>query len=140
VAIVVTVVVTIVAFWIEGSISPWSPDFSAQPLPAALVRSNSPQVVRGAQLFHDKACEFCHTVEGHGGSRGPDLTEVALRLTVNNIKIRILNGDGNMPSFAGILTREELNDLIAFLESCAAPPAQTPDKGEHPLASAQNAL
>lgn len=45
-----------------------------------------------------------------------------------------------MPSFAGILTREELNDLIAFLESRVAPPAQTPDKGEHPLASAQDAL
>jgi len=139
-AIVVTVVVTIVAFWVEGSISPWSPDFSAQPLPAALVRSNSPQVVRGAQLFHDKACEFCHTVQGHGGSRGPDLTEVALRLTVNNIKIRILNGGGNMPSFAGILTREELNDLIAFLESRAAPPTQTSDKGQAPLASTQDAL
>jgi ubiquinol-cytochrome c reductase cytochrome b subunit len=54
VAIVVTVVVTIIAFWIEGSISPWSPDFEAQPLSASLIRSNSPNVITGAQLFHDK--------------------------------------------------------------------------------------
>jgi ubiquinol-cytochrome c reductase cytochrome b subunit len=125
IAIVVTVVVTIVAFWIEGSISPWSPDFEAKPLPAALVRSNDPQVIRGAQLFHDKACQFCHTIEGSGGLRGPDLTQVALRLTVDNIKIRILNGGGNMPSFAGILNRDELNDLVAFLESRVQQPTQT---------------
>jgi ubiquinol-cytochrome c reductase cytochrome b subunit len=117
VAMVVVVVSTIIAFWIEGSISPWSPDFSAQPLPTSLVRSNDPQVISGAQLFHDKACEFCHTVEGHGGLRGPNLTEVALRLSINDIKIRILNGGGNMPSFAGILSSADLDDLVAFLES-----------------------
>jgi ubiquinol-cytochrome c reductase cytochrome b subunit len=125
VAMVVTVLVTIIAFWIEGSISPWSPDFTAQPLPAALIRSNDPPVLMGAQLFHDKGCEFCHTVEGHGGLRGPNLTDVALRLSLNDIKIRILNGGGNMPSFAGILTAENLDDLVAFLESRVERPSQT---------------
>jgi len=125
VAMVVVVVVTIVAFWIEGSRSPWSPDFEAKPLPPALVRSNLTPVINGAQLFYDKGCEFCHTVDGHGGSRGPNLTDVAKRLTVNDIKIRIANGGGNMPSFAGILTRDNLNDLVAFLESRSEPSMQT---------------
>jgi ubiquinol-cytochrome c reductase cytochrome b subunit len=116
-AMVALVVITIVAFWIEGAISPWSPDFEAKPLPAALVRSNLAPVINGAQLFYDKGCEFCHTVDGNGGARGPNLTDVARRLTVNDIKIRILNGGGNMPSFAGILTRQNLDDLVAFLES-----------------------
>jgi ubiquinol-cytochrome c reductase cytochrome b subunit len=125
VAIVVMVVVTIVAFWIEGSISPWSPDFSAQALPASLVHSNDPQVINGAQLFHDKGCEFCHTVDGRGGLRGPNLTDAGLRLNVNDIKIRILNGGGNMPAFAGILTAANLDDLVAFLESRVRQPGRT---------------
>jgi mono/diheme cytochrome c family protein len=49
--------------------------------------------------------------------RGPDLTEVAHRLSVDDIRIRIANGGGNMPSFAGILTHDELDNLVAFLES-----------------------
>jgi len=117
VAVVIMVVVTILAFWIEGSISPWSPDFNAPALPASLVRSHDPSVISGAQLFHDKGCEFCHTIEGHGGSRGPNLSSVARRLSVIEIKIRILNGGGNMPSFAGILTSANVDDLVAFLET-----------------------
>jgi len=119
---VITIVLSIVAFWIEGSRSPWSPKFDAQPLSAALVGATGGPVAAGAQLFHDKACEFCHTVNGSGGQRGPDLTYVAHRLTVDDIKIRIANGGGNMPAFAGILTREEMNDLVAFLESRVTEP------------------
>jgi len=117
VAIVITMVVTIIGFWIEGSVSPWSPRFDAQPLPAALVASNSAPVILGARLFYDKGCEFCHTIGGRGGLRGPDLTDVARRLTVNQMTIRMLNGGGNMQAFAGILTHQEVDNLMAFLES-----------------------
>ncbi|HTU43048.1 MAG TPA: cytochrome b N-terminal domain-containing protein [Candidatus Aquilonibacter sp.] len=122
VAIVVVVVLTIVAFWREGAISPWSPDFNATPIPPALVRSTNPSVIAGAALVYKKGCEYCHTIEGHGGLRGPDLTDVADRLDVDDIKIRILNGGGNMPSFAGSMTSKELNEILAFLESRVQPP------------------
>ena len=57
--------------------------------------------------------------------RGPDLTLVAHRLSVNDIRIKIANGGGNMPSFAGILTHDADN-LVAFLESrVTLPPDQT---------------
>ena len=126
VAAVVMIVVSIISFWIEGSISPWSPKFDAQPLSAALLGTTDPPIVTGAQLFHDKGCEFCHTIDGHGGMRGPDLTEVAHRLSVDDIRIRIANGGGNMPSFAGILTHDELDNLVAFLESrTTLPPGMT---------------
>jgi ubiquinol-cytochrome c reductase cytochrome b subunit len=126
VAAVLMIVLSIIGFWIEGSISPWSPKFDAQPLSAALVGTTSAPVVTGAQLFHDKGCEFCHTIDGHGGMRGPDLTEVAHRLSVDDIRIRIANGGGNMPSFAGILTHDELDNLVAFLESrTTLPPGET---------------
>ena len=80
----------------------------------------------GAQLFYDKGCEFCHTIDGQGGMRGPDLTLVAHRLSVNDLRIKIANGGGNMPSFAGVLTHDELENLVAFLESrVTMPPGET---------------
>jgi ubiquinol-cytochrome c reductase cytochrome b subunit len=126
---VIMIIVSIIAFWIEGSRAPWSPRFDAQPLPAALVGAAAGPIAEGAQLFHDRACEFCHTVDGHGGQRGPDLTLVARRLTSAQIKIRIAIGGGNMPSFAGELTREEMDNLVAFLES------RTGERGNGDLAT-----
>lgn len=115
--------VTLVAvLTISGERAPWSPDFSAKPLPAAVVGSTSPPVLRGAKLFHDKGCEFCHSVAGHGGHRGPDLTTVADRLTRQQMTLRILNGGTNMPSFASSLHTQDLHDLLAFLRTRTAKP------------------
>jgi mono/diheme cytochrome c family protein len=58
--------------------------------------------------------------------RGPDLTDVAHRLSENDLRIKIANGGGNMPSFAGVLTHDDFENLLAFLESrVTMPPAQT---------------
>jgi ubiquinol-cytochrome c reductase cytochrome b subunit len=56
-------------------------------------------------------------VNGQGGNRGPDLTNVGNRLSQDEITIRILNGGGNMPAYGGNLTPQELNAIITFLES-----------------------
>lgn len=119
VAAVILVVVTIISFWIEGQRAPWSPRFDAQPLPAAVIGATSGPIYEGGQLFYDKGCEFCHTIAGHGGERGPNLTYVGDRLTTDDITIRILNGGNNMPAFAGILKPAELEELVAFLRSRA---------------------
>ncbi|HEV2419537.1 MAG TPA: cytochrome b N-terminal domain-containing protein [Terriglobia bacterium] len=107
----------IVTLWIQGKKAPWSPDFTAQPLPAIVVRASSGPVYRGGQLFHSAGCEACHNIAGYGGHRGPDLTTVGDRLTGDEITIRIVNGATNMPAFGGILSAKELNDLVAFLKS-----------------------
>jgi mono/diheme cytochrome c family protein len=50
--------------------------------------------------------------------RGPDLSDVASRLSRDRIADRILNGAGGaMPSFASSFTPQELADLVAFLET-----------------------
>jgi ubiquinol-cytochrome c reductase cytochrome b subunit len=117
---VVAVLIFVLAFFLltwEGVLAPWSPRFEAQPLPAEVVNSTDSQVVTGADLFYKRGCEYCHTISGYGGLRGPDLTHVGSRLNATEMQIRILNGGHNMPAFGAILTPEEVNALVAFLQS-----------------------
>lgn len=117
IVIVIATILIIASFSNLGDRSPWSPDFNAQRLPAAVVNSTDPAVVRGAELFHTKGCEYCHHVSGYGGFRGPELTRIGDLLDERQLTIRIINGGTNMPAFAGNVTHEELADLVAFLKS-----------------------
>ena len=115
----------VLSLWYQGKIVPWQPRFLAQQIPDNVYASGDPSVHRGAILFHDKGCEFCHLVKGHGGIRGPDLTNVADRLTAAQIQIRILTGGNNMPAFAGILHPDQLTDIVHFLTSINTVPGPT---------------
>jgi ubiquinol-cytochrome c reductase cytochrome b subunit len=115
--LVVFIWTMIVVFWVAGERAPWSPDFDAKPLPASVVRSSDPAVLQGARLFHAKGCEFCHAIEGHGGERGPDLSEVASRMSPDQIATRITNGSPNMPAYVRVLTPEETRAIVAFLST-----------------------
>ncbi len=121
VASIVLIVMGVGALWVEGERSPWSPDFNAKKLSPMQVHSANAEVSQGAELFHDKGCEYCHMVAGSGGRRGPDLTSVADRLTEQQITLRILNGAYNMPSFASSLKPAELSALVTFLKSRMGP-------------------
>ncbi len=127
---VVAIVVGVAVFWRLGAESPWSPDFSAQPLPTSVVASTDSVVIRGAALFHARGCEYCHTISGHGGIRGPNLTHVGDKLPVSEIKHWIANGAGNMPAFAEVLSSDEMDALAAFLSSRRASPRSPANSGE----------
>ncbi|HEY3998873.1 MAG TPA: cytochrome b N-terminal domain-containing protein [Candidatus Xenobia bacterium] len=114
---VLLVVLTIATLWTLGLRSPWSPDFTAEPLPGQVVGTLQGPVSDGARLFHDKGCEYCHAVGGYGGHRGPDLTWVGDRLSQDQLTLRIMNGGHNMPSFASTVNHQELAALVAFLQS-----------------------
>ncbi len=115
--VIVLVYFLIFWFWRLGKIAPWSPRFNAPPVAANLVRISGSEVYEGAQLFSRKGCEQCHTFGGVGGLRGPDLTRVADRYPRQEIVLHILNGGLNMPAYGASLTSEELNRIVAFLES-----------------------
>ncbi len=113
----VCVVVFMVALLRLGLQAPWSPKFDAKALTPTLVHSADPLVIKGAGLFASKGCLYCHLVNGHGGHRGPELTEVGRRLTPGELRIRIVNGGGNMPAYGGVISEKELAAVIAFLET-----------------------
>lgn len=71
----------------------------------------------GAQVFYDKACLSCHDIAGYGGRFGPDLTYVGDRLHPLRMQEFIFTGARNMPSYLDALTVEEMQHLMAFLES-----------------------
>jgi ubiquinol-cytochrome c reductase cytochrome b subunit len=116
-AVVGAIVFIIGHYWSIGLVAPWSPRFGAKPLPASVVQAATPEVARGASLIYAKGSEYCHTVSGYGGIRGPDLTDAGDRMTGDQIKTRIYSGATNMPSYTAILTRDEVAALTAFLES-----------------------
>jgi ubiquinol-cytochrome c reductase cytochrome b subunit len=120
VPVVVTIVAVVGVFWRLGMRAPWSPDFSAPPLPAAVVHSPDTLVLKGAALFHTHGCENCHAVSGFGGQRGPDLTTVGSRMSSAEIVQWIANGGYNMPAFSRVLTSAQLTALQAFLASRTA--------------------
>jgi ubiquinol-cytochrome c reductase cytochrome b subunit len=121
VGIVLVVALTVGILNVVGQRAPWSPDFSAQPLPQNVIGTSSGPVYQGAQLFYKKGCIYCHTIAGDGGRRGPNLTYVGDRLTKDEMTIRILNGATNMPSYANNITPGELDAILAFLQSRKAP-------------------
>jgi ubiquinol-cytochrome c reductase cytochrome b subunit len=115
---VVLIVTMIGATTVKGFIAPWSPRFDTERLSPVQVNAQTQQVTLGSQLFYDKGCQYCHGIApGVGGLRGPNLTHIGDRLSSNELTWRIANGGVNMPSFAGTLTQQEMDALVAFLSS-----------------------
>lgn len=121
VGVVLIVVIMIGTLWLAGEQAPWSPNFAAEALSPQAVGATSGQLQQGTLLFHSKGCQYCHSVEGQGGLRGPSLTAVADRLPPEQITIAILNGRRNMPAYANTLSPQEVNALVAFLQARKAP-------------------
>jgi ubiquinol-cytochrome c reductase cytochrome b subunit len=103
------------ALTIAGLQSPWVPVLEGATLPTAVTQELSGPARTGADLFVSNSCIACHSIEGSGGRRGPDLSHAGARLSRDLITARIAAGGSGMPAFAGSLTPTELDDLVTFL-------------------------
>jgi ubiquinol-cytochrome c reductase cytochrome b subunit len=110
-------VAAMVVLTIYGYRKPWSPDFGAEPLPESVVGTSSGPIAEGAALAYSKGCLYCHNIDGYGGHRGPNLSNIGVELTQDDMIIRINNGGYNMPAFAGSISAEELTKLVDFLQT-----------------------
>ncbi len=116
---VICVFVFVISLLVIGLQAPWSPDFNTKPLPISAIKSQGgdSSIIQGIHLFYTKGREFCHTINNYGGKAGPNLTTIGNRLSEEELKIRIVNGGRNMPSYGGILSNDELNKIVHFLKS-----------------------
>jgi mono/diheme cytochrome c family protein len=75
---------------------------------------------RGARLFWNNRCKECHTINGKGGSTGPNLTYVGAKRSrdymVQQIKDpKSHNPNTDMPSFRDKLSDQDIGDLADYL-------------------------
>lgn len=103
-----------------GAMAPWVPAVSTEPLTREQLGPVDDRILRGAALFAEKGCQYCHTVQGIGGSYGPSLTDVSTRLQPEDIAVRTLMGIRDMPAYRDTLTGDELADIVHFLMSLEA--------------------
>jgi ubiquinol-cytochrome c reductase cytochrome b subunit len=101
-----------------GMKSPWSPDMNAwtsAPSPVEFTEHRTPLELQGALEFQFAQCRNCHAIGGAGGERGPDLTEVATRLSWDQLVRQVQQGGGNMPAYGKTLSSAETQALVAYL-------------------------
>lgn len=118
-AFVAAAAIIVGALLYTGIREPWAPRFDTRPLSAAVVGASSGPVYDGSQAFHALGCQYCHTVKGEGGIRGPDLTNVVNRLTEADIRGYVLRGRPEMPAYQTIISASQLDAILQFLESTA---------------------
>ncbi|OYX44954.1 c-type cytochrome [Altererythrobacter fulvus] len=72
---------------------------------------------KGRQLFNDWSCGSCHELKDAGGTGhvGPKLD--GTKLTKEFVLGRVTNGQGAMPSFGGMLTDEEIDQLATYISA-----------------------
>jgi ubiquinol-cytochrome c reductase cytochrome b subunit len=118
-----------------GATSPWSPHmdaWSSNPVPEDIVKRSSPVQLQGALVFQNKNCRNCHALEGIGGRRGPDLTDIGTRLTRDQLIDQVSNGTpggasngdpggGYMPAYGNQMSRAEMAVLAEFLVNLRPP-------------------
>ena len=117
-----------------GTVTPWSPHmdaWSSDPIPVRYLRTATPLVRQGANVFQEKQCRNCHSIGGLGGQRGPALDGIATRMTRDQLRFKVVTGGGNMPAFGKSLSAPEIQALVAFLSTLHPAnerPAYTPSR------------
>ncbi len=124
VAIVLVIVLMVGGFWWLAERHPWVPDFGVQPLAAATVGPLSDSAAAGLDLFNTHGCHYCHSIAGSGGHRGPALDHVGDRVSAAGLAERIAVGGYNMPAYGSTLTTQQIDQLVAFLETRREAPSR----------------
>ncbi|HWD98308.1 MAG TPA: cytochrome c [Bryobacteraceae bacterium] len=99
--------------------------FAAEP-----PKEHVPDAAKGKELF--QTCAGCHSYATEEKKFGPALKTLFGRVTLRNgepasdanVRAIILDGYNRMPSFRYSFKSEEIDDLMAFLQTLNARPAQ----------------
>jgi len=75
--------------------------------------ASTPNVAKGAALFHKTGCEHCHGADAAGTTKGPAL--VSRHLKRDTILRQVKNGGGGMPAFGTVLTSYQIGSVADYL-------------------------
>jgi len=103
-----------------GLTSPWSPHmdaWKATPTDAKHIVGRSPLELQGSLVLQYMQCRNCHAIDGTGGHRGPDLANVGLRLTKDQLVRQVIQGGGNMPAYNKNLSPDQVEALVSYMVS-----------------------
>ena len=117
---VLLIAITLGTFTHLAEFAPWSPHMNAwsgDPVPPQFLHSKTALERQGALVFQVKQCRNCHSLGESGGRRGPELDNVAVRLTEDQLIRQVIQGGGNMPAYGKNLNPAETTALVAFLKT-----------------------
>jgi len=112
--------VSLAIFTRLGQTTPWSPvmdAWSADAVQPKFLKRKTPLERQGALVFQEMQCRNCHSLQGIGGRRGPDLLGVSTRMTEDQLVRQVLQGSGNMPAYGSTLSPQRTTALVDFLET-----------------------
>jgi mono/diheme cytochrome c family protein len=85
----------------------------------AVAANSSSAIAAGRKFYFAQNCDACHKIAGQGGEVGPELTNVASRLSPEKLSQAIQSirtgKDTSMPQLPPNTTNEQINDLVDFL-------------------------
>ncbi|MFO0881593.1 MAG: cytochrome b N-terminal domain-containing protein [Gemmataceae bacterium] len=124
-----TLILALTFIGFRGPGAPTMDAWSGLPVPTRLVQGSTPLQLMGASVLQNKQCRNCHALDGVGGIRGPDLTNVGVRLNRDDLIRQVIQGGGDMPAYGKQLKPDEVTALVDFLVRCRPakePPARDP--------------
>lgn len=93
---------------------------SAPALPAG---QESLVVQQGRKVYQEINCSYCHSINGVGGTIGPDLSNIASQLDPQQLEAYLQNPHAMVPSTLHpklLFTQDELNALADYLATLGA--------------------
>lgn len=121
---VVAVVVSVTFFaslLYAGLIHGWVPRFDTKLVSKSALPVVNNDTVAGLDEFNTRGCVYCHKIGDTGGIRGPDLSTIGTRMDKPQMVIQISKGGYDMPGYAGIISRKNLNHLVELLTTLKRP-------------------
>jgi mono/diheme cytochrome c family protein len=101
--------------------------------------ATAPEVQMGGETLYARYCAFCHGATGQGAENVPvalNSTEFLTTHDDDDLRRVIAQGHENMPPWSeeqgGVLTSEQIDELVALVRSWDKPGTETPEATETP--------
>jgi ubiquinol-cytochrome c reductase cytochrome b subunit len=112
----------------EAETAPTAPARKAPPAAPSGAKESARVLSRGEELFHSEGCVACHTINGQGGSVGPDLSAEGGKRKADWLAQQIRDSRSHfphsiMPAFGSRLTSSQVQDLVDYLLSLKGAPS-----------------